>query len=95
LLITLLERAEINRDKDPFYDEVIGAFHNLNKRRNKYVHGFWQTHENGKDVYLSEESIDDFHFLTARPVSTEELEKTIHDMDVLSRKLLKHLVSRS
>jgi hypothetical protein len=93
LLITLLERAEINREKEPFYDDVIRAFHNLNKRRNKYVHGFWQTYEDGETVYLSAESVDDFHFLTARRVPIKELEKTIHDMDTLGQKLLNHFVS--
>jgi hypothetical protein len=82
LMQSLLERSAINRDKEIFYDEVLSEFGKLNGKRNGYLHGIWYTHEDGR-TYLSERSIDDFHFLDAREVKYEEIHSVFLRMESL------------
>jgi hypothetical protein len=70
-MLSLLQRSAINRDKEAFYDEVLNEFDKLNGKRNAYLHGIWYTHRDGR-IYLSERSIDDFHFLDAREMNTKK-----------------------
>ena len=37
LMLSLLERSRINKDKEQYYDEVIAEFDKLNAKRNDYV----------------------------------------------------------
>lgn len=93
VMLGLLERAQINRSKDRFYDDIIAEFYSLNGIRNDYIHGLWATHESGR-VFLTVESVDDFHFLAAREVKSTDLEATIEQMHKLNRKLIDHLIAR-
>jgi hypothetical protein len=87
LLLTLLEQAPINRDKDGFYDDVIEKFQRLSRRRNTYIHGLWQTYQDNRTAYLSARSTDEFHFIDIRKVPVSELEATVRDMDALYRQI--------
>jgi hypothetical protein len=86
IMASLLEKASINRNKDPFYDDVIEEFDKLNGKRNAYLHGLWYTHGSGK-VFLSEQSLDDFHFFDAREVKVGELEDVLDRMGTLLTKV--------
>jgi hypothetical protein len=86
IMLSLLERTQLNRNKDSYYDEILGEFDKLNGKRNDYSHGLWYTHESGA-VYLSEESIDDHHWLEARPVKIEEIEDVLTRMENLWAKI--------
>jgi hypothetical protein len=101
-MLSLLQRTQLNRNKDTYYDEILDEFDKLNGKRNAYSHGLWYTHESGS-VYISEQSIGDHHWLEARPVKLEEIEDTLtrmgnlwakitvrHNRSLLSKLLSKH-----
>jgi hypothetical protein len=76
---SLLQRTELNDNKDQIYDEVINEFAALNDLRNALLHGLWYTHESGS-VYFVEESVDDLSVFHAREVTAEEIETLINRM---------------
>ena len=95
LLTNVLEKARINRDKNTFYDDVIDRFDKLNRRRNKYVHGLWQTCLEDNSVYFSKETAVDFHFGRAREVSIDELTALMDEMEQLGRDLQKRQLDQA
>lgn len=87
VMLALLQRAKINRDKGKQYDEIITQFHELNACRNIYVHGLWFTHVNTGKVFLAEESLDDHHFFESREVPIQEMEGMVNRMWALTNKI--------
>ena len=77
VLTTLLQRAPINAKKSEVYDEVIREFTALNKVRNDYLHGLWETREDNTTV-VATLSLDDDYFLDQRTVAFAEV-KSIFD----------------
>lgn len=76
IMRSLLEEAEINRDKDSSYDEILDEFASLNRVRNSYAHGLWWTSQDDKKlVWLQETSTDPFASLFGkeRRVTLKEL----------------------
>lgn len=51
IMRALLERAPHNADKPDAYDEIITEFKEVSELRNDYVHGRWETDDNGH-LYL-------------------------------------------
>lgn len=93
IMLALLQRSKINLDKDSYYDNILDEFAKLNKNRNSYVHGMWYTRPPFPtgDVFLSEESVDDHHWLEARPVPYKEIEQVMLRMTRLNTKVqLRH-----
>jgi hypothetical protein len=52
MMRALLERAPHNKDKPDYFDEIINEFKEISTLRNHYVHGKWETGEDGKQLYL-------------------------------------------
>jgi hypothetical protein len=86
IMKSLLEDSPINMSKSPRYDEIINEFSSLNTIRNKFIHGLWSVHEDGR-VFLAEPSVDDLWFLDSRPVKIGELQSAIQRMNQLSRRI--------
>jgi len=86
VMVALLEKSRLNRDKTVFYDETIQEFSALAGKRNDYLHGLWWTFEDGR-VFLSKESLDDFHFLDRREVKLAELVAVFKQMDAFHAKI--------
>ena len=59
---------------------------NFNTIRNKFIHGLWSVHEDGR-VFLAEPSVDDLWFLDSRPVEISELQSAIQRMNQLSQRI--------
>lgn len=93
VLTALLEQSWLNRHKDQFYDDIIGEFAGLNKKRNEYVHGLWWTHDSDR-VFLCVEAIDDGSFLDGREVTYKEVEAVFLRMSALSAKLVAHRIEQ-
>ena len=93
-MMALLERTKLNRDKDSFYDDVLDEFTKLNGKRNDYIHGMWYTRapfDETAEVYLSEESVDDHHWLEARAVPLSEIHNILVRMNRLNTNIrLRH-----
>jgi len=90
IMRSLLEEAEVNRDKDASYDEILDEFASLNKIRNAYAHGLWSTSVDEKQsVWLEETSTDPFavFFAKKRRVSLKELIGALERMSVLIEKI--------
>jgi hypothetical protein len=87
LMMSLLELASINKDKEQFYDEVIDEFSKLSGVRNEYLHGLWYTHKETGRVFLAEESLDDFYFFDRREVTEEEIVKAFDRMAALYQRV--------
>jgi hypothetical protein len=87
VLRALLEKAQINVDKDTRFDEIIKEFSALNEKRNEYVHGLWYTHESGR-VFIAEPTPDETAFFDKREIKIEELEETIERMSKLFYKIM-------
>lgn len=57
-------------------DDLLDEFRKVTTLRNRYVHGLWFTHQDGK-VYLRSPSVDHFDFSDTRRVTTKELDNFI------------------
>ena len=88
MLKAVLEKSEINRDKTAEYDAVINEFELLNRARNTYVHGLWDTHHESGRAFLCEPSPDEFYFFQPRYVPIEELQNTVIRMGNLARRII-------
>jgi hypothetical protein len=88
MLKAVLEKSAINRDKTAEYDAVINEFELLNRERNTYVHGLWDTHDESGKAFLCEPSPDAFYFLHPRHVPIEELQNIVIRMGNLARRII-------
>ena len=88
MLKAVLEKSAINRDKTAEYDAVINEFKLLNSKRNTYVHGLWDTHDESGKAFLCEPSSDAFYFLHPRHVPIEELQNTVIRIENLARRII-------
>jgi hypothetical protein len=93
IMTALLEEHPNNRDKSSWFDDVLAEFVRLNRARNKYVHGIWETDEQKGIVYISEPNTDHggYPFTSPRTVPITELATCYDDMSALERKLLLEL----
>jgi hypothetical protein len=88
MLKAVLEKSQINRDKTAEYDEVISEFELLNRERNTFVHGLWETHHESGRAFLREPSPDEFYFFEQRYVPIEELQNIVIRIGNLARRIL-------
>jgi len=88
MLKAVLEKSQINRDKTAEYDAVISEFELLNSKRNTYVHGLWETHDESSKAFLCEPSPDEFYFLHPRYVPIEELQNVVIRISNLVRRII-------
>jgi len=86
VMLACLERSPINANKSAVYDTIIQQFSELNGRRNTFLHGLWYTHDSGR-IFLSEESVDDHHWMEVREVEFNEMEAMNNLMWALSMKI--------
>jgi hypothetical protein len=86
VLRSLLEDSPSNMSKGQEYDELIDEFAALSTIRNKFIHGLWSVHEDGR-VFLAEPTVEDTWFLDSRPVRIEELKSAISRMDLLTKQI--------
>jgi hypothetical protein len=57
-------------------DDLLDEFRNVTALRNRYMHGLWFTHQDGK-IYLRSPSVDYWNFSDTRRVATKELDNFI------------------
>ncbi|MEI7806418.1 MAG: hypothetical protein WCI56_13930 [Hyphomicrobiales bacterium] len=86
VLLALLQKSPINKDKGELYDLLIDQFSDLVSRRNTLLHSLWYTHESGR-VFISEESVEDFHLFDWREIELKELEAALNLMWALATKI--------
>jgi hypothetical protein len=48
MMKTLLHHSRHNAEKGPVYDEIIAEFEAVSALRNQYVHGLWETDDDGE-----------------------------------------------
>lgn len=84
----LLEMAEINKNREIYFDEVIDEFKSLNDKRNEYMHNIWMSYNNG-DAYLCKASPSVLGYLmdSTRKVPLKELKDVNARMITLIRKI--------
>jgi hypothetical protein len=76
-------------------DDLLDEFKKVTALRNRYVHGLWFTHQDGK-VYLRAPSVDYWDFSDTRRVTTKELDSFIARLYALHEKAgnLPHVESK-
>lgn len=82
LLEALLQKAPRNREKGPEWDRLISDFWNVNKARNRYVHGHWWTDHNGKTWFAptDEHGLSPFQ---ATELEIADLQNTVDQVGTL------------
>ena len=73
MLRQLLEKAEINIDRDESFDAIITEFEAISRIRNSYVHGKWWTSSDGKNTILDASPDPDQSLVKARIVRVDEV----------------------
>lgn len=84
---SLLQNSKRNKNKGEAYDDIIDDFEKLNRKRNKFVHGLWWTHDSGR-MYLQPASTEEFSFLSQREVKIEEIKEIVAEMSELWRRVM-------
>lgn len=69
----LLQKAEQNVGLGPEFDDLLGEFDGLRKRRNAMVHGLWWTHHETEHVYLQEADVGQHPSADRRRVELDEM----------------------
>jgi hypothetical protein len=82
VLKRLLERSPMNKEKGDTYDGIIKEFSDLNDARNTYLHGLWETYEDGRS-FLAELSLDEDYFRNQREVKPDEVRDVLRRMQSL------------
>lgn len=90
IMRAVLQRSPLHKDSSASLDEIVDEFASLNVLRNKYAHSLWYTHEDGRRVFIEEETSAYHQFLAKREVTTAELLSVVQRMAGLFNKLKRH-----
>ena len=88
IMRAMLEKSPQHKTQPLDLDELISEFASLNGTRNAYAHGLWYTHEDGKRIFIEEETAAYDKFLDKREVTSKELENVLSRMVELVGKLI-------